>query len=64
LCVCVLFPLFLGDCDSSGVEVMEGGLVAIDLRWMVASDLRWSCGGGCDGSESEVMWWCGGEVLK
>ncbi|MCI67745.1 hypothetical protein A2U01_0089004, partial [Trifolium medium] len=33
---------------------MGGGLVAIDLRWVVASDLRWSGGGGgCEGSESE-----------
>ncbi|MCI31870.1 hypothetical protein A2U01_0053082, partial [Trifolium medium] len=37
---CVMFPLFGGDCDGSEVDVMGGGVVAIDLRWMIESDLR------------------------
>ncbi|MCI68081.1 hypothetical protein A2U01_0089340, partial [Trifolium medium] len=37
----VLFPPFGGDCDGSEVEVMGGGVVAIDLRWLTESDLRW-----------------------
>ncbi|MCI03944.1 hypothetical protein A2U01_0024985, partial [Trifolium medium] len=36
------------------VEVMGCGVVALDLRWVAESDLRWWCDGGCDGSESEV----------
>ncbi|MCI56826.1 hypothetical protein A2U01_0078077, partial [Trifolium medium] len=45
------------------VEVMGGGVVAIDLRWVASSNLSWGGGGGCDEYESEVMWGCGGEVL-
>jgi hypothetical protein len=44
------------ECDGSKMEEMRDVVVVIDLRWC-------GDGGGCDGSELEVMQRCDGEVL-
>ncbi|MCI26735.1 hypothetical protein A2U01_0047932 [Trifolium medium] len=54
-------------CSGGRVVFLDSTLSVLDrcvlfLVVVVATDLRWS-GGGCDGSEMEVMRGCGGEVL-